>query len=149
EIIRWAFPVAIGVKQDGNEKLIQRDLQVNIWDFGGQEIYHATHQFFLTRRSLYLLVSDDRKEDTDFDYWLNVVQLLSGGSPVLIVQNEKQDRWRDINAGSLRARFANLRDAYRINLADNRGLDALASAMRRELQALPHIGAPLPRNWRS
>ena len=30
-----------------------RKLQVNIWDFGGQEIYHATHQFFLTKRSLY------------------------------------------------------------------------------------------------
>ncbi|WP_347242416.1 hypothetical protein [Nostoc sp. FACHB-888] len=29
-----------------------REFRVNIWDFGGQEIYHATHQFFLTRRSL-------------------------------------------------------------------------------------------------
>ena len=26
------------------------------WDFGGQEEYYATHQCFLTRRSLYLLV---------------------------------------------------------------------------------------------
>jgi internalin A len=34
-----------------NEKI-----QVNIWDFGGQEIMHATHQFFLTERSIYLLV---------------------------------------------------------------------------------------------
>ena len=34
-----------------------------MWDFGGQEIYHATHQFFLTRRSLYVLVDDTRKDD--------------------------------------------------------------------------------------
>jgi internalin A len=27
---------------------------INVWDFGGQEIYHATHQFFLSHRSLYL-----------------------------------------------------------------------------------------------
>src|ERR1700691_4008342 len=38
-----------------------RRFRLNVWDFGGQEIYHATHQFFLTRRSLYLLVDDTRK----------------------------------------------------------------------------------------
>ena len=27
-----------------------------VWDFGGQQIYHATHQFFLTKSSLYVLV---------------------------------------------------------------------------------------------
>ena len=29
---------------------------LHVWDFGGQEIMHSTHQFFLTERSLYLLV---------------------------------------------------------------------------------------------
>ena len=33
---------------------------ISVWDFGGQEIMHATHQFFLTKRSLYLLVLDAR-----------------------------------------------------------------------------------------
>ena len=123
EIIQCTFKTALRVKQDGRERLLERDFRINIWDFGGQEVYHATHQFFLTRRSLYVLVADDRKEDTDFNYWLQVVELLSDGSPLLIVQNEKQDRRRDINLGSLRARFPNLKDAYRVNLADNRGLE--------------------------
>jgi internalin A len=136
EIIHWDFPFE------------QRTFHVNTWDFGGQEIYHATHQFFLTRRSLYLLVADDRKEDTDFNYWLEVVGLLSDQSPLLIVQNERQDRQRDINIGSLRARFSNLRATYRVNLADNRGLGELLAAIKKELQALPHIGVPLPKTWR-
>lgn len=34
------------------------DLQVNIWDFGGQEYYHATHRLFLSRNSVYVLVWD-------------------------------------------------------------------------------------------
>ena len=55
-------------------------------------------------------MADDRKEDTDFNYWLNVVELLSESSPLLIAQNEKQDRRRDINLGSLRARFPNLKE---------------------------------------
>ena len=32
----------------------------HFWDFGGQEIMNATHQFFLTNRSVYILVLDAR-----------------------------------------------------------------------------------------
>lgn len=32
-----------------------RKLTVNMWDFGGQEIMHAMHLFFLSERSLYIL----------------------------------------------------------------------------------------------
>lgn len=147
DVMHWSFPAGVRIKADGASKLIQSDFGVNIWDFGGQEIYHATHQFFLTRRSLYVLVADDRKEDTDFNYWLQVVELLGEGSPLLIVQNEKQDRRRDINWGSLRARFASIRATYRVNLASNRGLDELVDVIRRELECLPHIGVPLPATW--
>ena len=55
DVNQWQFPL------DNGEKI-----RVNIWDFGGQEIYHSTHQFFLTKRSLYALVVDSRREDTDF-----------------------------------------------------------------------------------
>ncbi len=71
--------------------------RINIWDFGGQEIYHATHQFFLTKRSLYLLIADTRQDNTDFNYWLEVVELLSESSPTLIIKNEKQDRPCQVN----------------------------------------------------
>ena len=37
-------------------KLNGEEVRLHVWDFGGQEIMHATHQFFLTERSLYLLV---------------------------------------------------------------------------------------------
>jgi internalin A len=89
--------------------------RINIWDFGGQEIYHATHQFFLTKRSLYILLADDRAENTDFNYWLQTIELLSGNSPLLIVQNEKQDRKKDINAEGMRERFKNITARYSFN----------------------------------
>lgn len=76
-----------------------------------------------------------------------MVELLSDGSPLLIVQNEKQDRQRSIDLGRLRADFPNLRVAFRANLATNRGLDELKAAIRHELERLPHIGTPLPRTW--
>ncbi|MBE9592406.1 MAG: leucine-rich repeat domain-containing protein, partial [Proteobacteria bacterium] len=45
------------------------DIQVHSWDFGGQEIMHATHQFFLSKRSLYILVLDGRRDEKT-EYWL-------------------------------------------------------------------------------
>ena len=148
DVIHYQFPSAVHTRENGNEKVLQRNFRVNIWDFGGQEIYHATHQFFLTRRSVYVLVCDDRKEDTDFSYWLHVVEMLSDASPLLIVQNEKQDRTRDINLSSLRARFGNLREALATNLDTNRGLDRVIQAIRRELEGLPHVGVGLPATWK-
>jgi len=74
-------------------------------------------------------------------------QLLSDRSPLLIVQNEKQDRQPDIDLGSLRAHFPNLREAFRTNLATNRGLNELDRVIRQELEHLPHIGTPLPKTW--
>ena len=60
-------------------------VKINSWDFGGQDIYHATHQFFLTKRSLYLFVWEARKEEESrsFHYWLNIIKLLSANSPVI------------------------------------------------------------------
>nr|WP_322684603.1 COR domain-containing protein [Nostoc sp. DedQUE07]MDZ8130545.1 COR domain-containing protein [Nostoc sp. DedQUE07] len=136
EVILWGFPMENG-----------REFQVNIWDFGGQEIYHATHQFFLTKRSLYTLVADTRKEDTDFYYWLNVVELLSDNSPLLIIKNEKQNRYREINELQLRGQFTNLKETLATNLATNRDLEQVLDKIKHYIKNLPHIGSPLPKTW--
>ncbi|MDY6939633.1 MAG: COR domain-containing protein [Cyanobacteriota bacterium] len=136
DIIKWKFPF-----KDGKE------FQVNIWDFGGQEIYHTTHQFFLTKRSLYILVADSRKEDTDFFYWLNVVELLSRNSPILIIKNEKQDRQREINERQLRGEFLNLKETLATNLVTNRGLLEIKQAIQDYISKLPHVGTELPKTW--
>ncbi|GIK38178.1 MAG: hypothetical protein BroJett011_20110 [Chloroflexota bacterium] len=160
EVIRWEFPFSPpSVPPKGGEAAAlpppggvgggpgQKTFRVNIWDFGGQEIYHATHQFFLTKRSLYALVADTRKEDTDFYYWLNVVELLSDNSPLLIILNEKQDRHREINERQLRGQFTNLKETLAANLATNRGLPDILSEIKHYLSHLPHIGTELPKTW--
>lgn len=136
DVIRWHFPL-----QDGKE------FRVNIWDFGGQEIYHATHQFFLTKRSLYVLVADTRKEDTDFYYWLNAVELLSDNSPLLIIKNEKQERKWEINERQLWSEFTKLKETLATNLATNRGLPEILNQIRHYIQDLPHVGTELPKTW--
>lgn len=138
DILRFEFPF-------NNEN--QKKFKINIWDFGGQEIYHTTHQFFLTKRSLYVLVADTRKEDTDFFYWLNIVELLSDSSPVLIVQNEKQDRTREINTKGIKGRFINVKGIHSTNLSSNRGLEHVVEEIKKQIQILPHVGTTLPKSW--
>lgn len=82
----------------------------NIWDFGGQEIYHATHRFFLSSNALYVLIWDSEtrmkaendhssSENFSFYYWLNNIKILTDNSPVLMVKNkiDKNDDEHTIN----------------------------------------------------
>lgn len=146
------------LRQDDSTKGIQtttwqfktkkkRDFRANVWDFGGQEIYHSTHQFFLTKRSAYVLVADNRAEDTDFYYWLNIVQLLGQGSPVLVVKNENQGRIRDFSERQLGRQFTCFRQVLSTNMKTNVGFPKVVKEIEQCLATLPHIGDPLPRNW--
>ncbi|RPJ19448.1 MAG: hypothetical protein EHM33_30260, partial [Chloroflexi bacterium] len=68
--------------QDGVE------IQLNAWDFGGQDVYRVTHQFFFSRRSLYLLVWEPRRgvQAGQVEDWLNMIRLRVGNEArVLIV----------------------------------------------------------------
>nr|WP_082650734.1 COR domain-containing protein [Mastigocoleus testarum] len=138
DVIQWKFPLDNG-----------KEFRVNIWDFGGQEIYHQTHQFFLSKRSLYVLVADTRRENTNFYWWMKVAELLSDKSPILIIKNEKQDRDCEINAGELRKEFSNLKEVLATNLQTNRGLAEIKAEIQNYITRLPHVGdkSPLPKIW--
>lgn len=129
-----------------------KDFRINVWDFGGQEIYHATHQFFLTKRSLYILLDDTRKnhktvQDEGFKYWLEVIELLSGKSPVLIFQNEKTGRSKLIDLVGIKRRFENVKDKFEGDLIDPESVDGIKKAIKYYVEQLPHIGEVLPKKW--
>lgn len=129
-----------------------RIFRLNAWDFGGQQIYHATHQFFLTKRSLYVLVDDTRNDaksnhDEGFKFWLEVVETLSEQSPLLIFQNEKGGRSKKIDEPGIKGRFVNVKDFYRGNLEHSGSAEVLRKAVEHFAQQLPHIGEDVPAKW--
>jgi internalin A len=136
EIVPWKFSLPDGTL-----------FRVNIWDFGGQEIYHATHQFFLTERSLYTLVFDTRAESPNLYYWLNVVRLLSNNSPIFILKNEKGDRECKLNERELRGEFDNLERSVAANIANNKKLKDIKETIRTHITKLPHLDIPIPKTW--
>jgi GTPase SAR1 family protein len=120
----------------------------HIWDFGGQAIYQATHRFFLTKRSLYIVVADERKEDNNFNYWLQIIELLGSGSPVIIVQNEKGGRRSDIGINEIKQFFPNVIKHHSLNLSnDEQGLNKLRKDIEAELRRLEHVGFDWPKPW--
>ncbi|AFY56938.1 leucine-rich repeat (LRR) protein [Rivularia sp. PCC 7116] len=136
DVIQWKFPLDNG-----------KEFRVNIWDFGGQEIYHQTHQFFLTKRSLYALVADSRRENTNFYWWMKVAELLSDKSPILVIKNEKQERQCEVNESQLRGEFNHLKEVLATNVATNRGLEDIKKNIQFHISNLPHIGTELPKTW--
>eukprot|EP01038_Epipyxis_sp_PR26KG_P004020 gene4020-5750_t len=130
---------------------IHRDFQINIWDFGGQEIYHSTHQFFLTKRSIYMLVTESRKEDShdDFFYWLNIIKLLGDKSPVVMVLNKCDQPTKDLPIKEYKDNFGNIIAFHKISLKEDyrEDFEKFKLDLLRYASALPHIGNPLPKVW--
>lgn len=136
-IQRWPLAVA------------EQAMQVNLWDFGGQDIMHATHQFFLSKRSLYLLVLDNRANETDnrLDYWLKIIQSFGGDSPVIVVGNKSDQHPLDLDKRGLLYKYPTIAAIVETSCANGTGIAALQAAIEQTLAGLPHIHDELPGTW--
>jgi Leucine-rich repeat (LRR) protein len=137
DVKAWEFPLSESLQ-----------LKANIRDFGGEKSIRYLDSFFLTKRSIYVVVLDNREDDSDFYYWYDFVELLTSQKlPVIIVFNRKYDNMKQIPAAVL-ANFTHMPDVFIVNLADNTGWIDLIESIRRHLKALPHVGKePIPAEW--
>jgi internalin A len=135
--------------QTWNVQVNSKDIRLNVWDFGGQEIYHATHQFFLTKRSLYLLVCNCRtsEEENRIEYWLKLIESFGGKSPVIIVGNKKDEQPLDINRKALREKYPNIQAIIETSCQDNIGIDELRAAIFKQIASLKEVYDLLPLSW--
>ncbi len=126
-----------------------KDIRLNVWDFGGQEIYHATHQFFLTKRSLYLLVCNCRTNEKDncLEDWLKLIKSFGGSSPVIIVGNKKDEQPLDINRRALREKYPNVKAILSTSCQSGDGINKLKKAIETEVSQLKEVYDLLPFTW--
>jgi small GTP-binding protein len=149
----------LGVEINDEMQVVQSEVQgesepikLNIWDFGGQEIQHSTHQFFLTTRSLYLLVVDARKGEqlSNIEYWLKLIESFGGGSPTIIVINQidqlKGARPLNLDRKALQDKY-NIRDFVETSCATGAGIPELKAAITREVDQMKHVHDLWPREW--
>lgn len=142
DISKWYF-------QDQDQ-----EYKLNVWDFGGQEIYHSTHQFFLTERSLYLLVWDALAEEEygRIDYWLKTIQSFAVESPIIIVVNKcDQDigRIRRIDKEDYQSRFPQIKDVFYVSCKDDIGIGELRKYIESLAISLPLMKTTWLSSWMS
>ncbi|MDR7666720.1 COR domain-containing protein [Methanosarcina sp. Z-7115] len=149
-----------GEDVDGNEPQTQginirkwvvengdREIKANFWDFGGQEIMHATHQFFLSKRSLYILVLDGRKDEKP-EYWLKLIENFGGDSPVLVVINKIDENPAfELERKFLLEKYPFIRGFYRLSCISNEGIEKFSKTLKEELKAVKHLEIKWPKSW--
>lgn len=125
------------------------DVKLNVWDFGGQEIMHATHQFFLTKRSLYMLVLNAREghQDANLEYWLRLIGAYGAGSPTLVVVNKCDQHPLELAEQALREKYPFIREFIRTDCKTSEGLATLREIINRETGALPDLRTAFPKVW--
>jgi small GTP-binding protein len=115
---------------------VNRDIELNIngvitqiWDFGGQVIYHASHRCFMSKRCVYALVVNARKNDDYRDigkikYWIDTVKdYAKQEAKIFIVINEEDDRKYNFDdvQDSLKAEYKDLiHNIYSFNIGSDK-----------------------------
>jgi len=124
-------------------------MELNTWDFGGQQIYHATHQFFLTNRSLFVLVWDARHgwEAGKLYNWLDRIQARAPDSPVMIVAAHIDERDADLPLDDLQRKYPQIRGHYKISNKDGTGIDDFRKRLAEVSADLPLMGEEWPADW--
>ncbi|MCR9487317.1 COR domain-containing protein [Vibrio alginolyticus] len=88
------------------------NIDIQCWDFGGQDVYLGTHSLFIDNRALYLLLWTPESENTDLveceeiairnrplSYWLAYLKSLAGkNANVLICQSQCDEPSKDQTA---------------------------------------------------
>jgi small GTP-binding protein len=130
----------------------KKKYSLNIWDFGGQEIYHSTHQFFLTKRSLYIFVWDARAEEEygRIDYWLKTIESFADDSPIIIVINkcdEKTTRVNRIDLKEYKEKYPQIKNILDISCKDNINISRLKYLVKIHASNLPITKEKWLKTW--
>lgn len=142
-----------------------RPIFLNVWDFGGQDIYLGTHALFLQSRALFILAwHPEHESDAPYTealsglpmrhrplrYWLDYIHSLTDGdAPVAVVQT-RCEREHDAREPGLTdtARFDWLKTAISCASRDD-GVDELRHLLKRAARHRMERQAPprLPASW--
>src|SRR6266702_357808 len=125
------------------------EITLNTWDFGGQQIYHATHQFFLTKRSLYIVAWNARlgAEQVRLEYWLEAIQAHAPDAPMLLVATHIDERTPDLNYKLYKDVYPQIVGHLGVSNKNRQGIAELKAALADQASQLPLIGQPWPEKW--
>ncbi|MEN0005608.1 MAG: COR domain-containing protein [Bacteroidota bacterium] len=146
------------------------ELLLKVWDFGGQEVFYATHQFFMSEEAAYVYVWTDEEiarknweEDANksprirgqadkwrsHEYWLDNIRMHGKESPVVVVKTHCLDAQSAFPAERLKAAYTLKHELVDFDAfsAEPRYLENLTQGITEVLKRLPLLGQPIPRGF--
>ena len=139
----------IRIRQAGFDMSDGEQVTAHLWDFGGQEVMHATHQFFLSQRSVYVLLLNSRNDDQT-EKWLKHADSFGGRSPVLVVLNKIDENPSfEVERKSLSEKYPRITGFYRLSCAQDEhpGFIEFREALRRQIEQADTRCTPFPAHW--
>jgi internalin A len=147
----WPVPVSGNALAANPKSRGVEMLRLNLWDFGGQEIYHSAHTLFLTRRAIYLIVLSKRDNDrqNNVDYWLRMAASFGGPDAVTYVVVNKCDLkvGHPPDEQALRRKYPQLRGFLHTSCDDLTGIAQAREVIVREALGLEGVRLPIAKSW--
>ncbi|WP_296842249.1 leucine-rich repeat domain-containing protein [Thiofilum sp.] len=136
---------------------LDQPVTLNLWDFGGQEIYHATHRLFLSSDCVYLLLwAEDTEEHENeirhpISYWLESINDLGENCPVILVKNQI-DKPKKLPIQPFDSCHCigsdHITQVVQISCRDYSGFSTLKGALADLIKLLEHkVCLDLPNSW--
>jgi GTPase SAR1 family protein len=128
------------------------EITIRSWDFGGQEIYRITNQFFFTKGALYLVVWRPREgQEANFiERWLKRIRIRCGQEARVLLVSTHADEGRspEIDYPDLRRRYGDiLVGNVSVDSKSGRGIPQLREKLGEIAANLPRMGERISRRW--
>ena len=128
-------------------------VQARVWDFGGQHVLHAMHEFFLTALSLYVLVLGERDDmaERDAAYWLQLIRSYAGIAPVVVALNKSGGRAREMDRRTLEEKCGPILAWIPTECSEpdpiKSGIKALSDALTKATDGMEEVRRRFPAKW--
>ena len=127
------------------------NMTLRTWDFGGQEVYRITHQFFFSKRALYLLVWSAREghEQDEVEGWLSRIRLrVAGDAATIIIATHCSERNAEIDMPRLQQLYPGfITGMHEIDNRTTLGITELRAEVASEASKLPQMGQLISPRW--
>jgi internalin A len=126
-------------------------MYLSVWDFAGQHIEHATHQFFLTENAIYLILWNARQGTEsgkrDLWYWLELLKMRVRDPKFLLVATHIEHTPPDLNLSEVERSYKGFQGNFPVELENLRGMDQLDEKICKLAADSPSLRAEWPAEW--
>ena len=127
------------------------DMTLRAWDFGGQDVYRVTHQFFLSRRGLYIVVWNPREgqEQGQIVEWLRRIRLRTDrDARIIVVATHCDERLPELDYQALAEAFPRiLAGSAEVDNRTGSGISELRKSIALQAARLPQMGQLISPRW--